>query len=194
LAECYGTISFVQANWIEICYSPTPSMSPNVSPGDLFINFKNEPFTRWDIVAVDTVTGSNPENGIMHLCKRVVGLPGEQVEITGAGLLIDGKLTAVPNKVGPYAAVDFSNNPLMDAEPMAAANGCWGRPMKLGPDEYFLLGDNSSLSDDGRFWPSMDDHQPGATPRSQIKGRVVGIVWPLARWRMFDPAAPRTEK
>jgi type IV secretory pathway protease TraF len=75
---------------------------------------------------------------------------------------------------------------MLDAEPMAAANGCWGRPITLGPDEYFLLGDNNRFSYDARLWPPYEDHQPGATPRDQLCGRVVGIVWPPGRWRVFE--------
>ena len=189
LAECYGCTSYLQSHWIEICYTPTPSMSPNVSPGDLFVNFKQLSYGRWDIVGLDSPTSEGTE--IRHLCKRIVGLPGDKIEITGSGLLINGKPARIPAHAGPYLPVDTWNNPLVDAEPMAAANGCWGRPIMLGPDEYFLLGDNTAISDDGRFWPSVQDRQPGATPRGQIKGRVVGIIWPPKRWRVFDDQNPK---
>lgn len=184
LAECYGYTSYLQANWIEICYTPTPSMVPNVSPGDLFINFKQLSYGRWDIVGLDSPTSEGTE--IRHLCKRIVGLPGDKIEITGSGLMINDKPVKIPAHVGPYLPVDSWNNPLVDAEPLAAANGCWGRPITLGADEYFVLGDNTAISDDGRFWPSVEDRQPGATPRDMIKGRVVGIIWPPERWRVFD--------
>lgn len=187
LAECYACTAFLQNNWLEICYTPTPSMAPNVAPGDLFLNFKQQTYGRWDIVGLDSPTGESME--IRHLCKRIVGLPGDQIEITGSGLLINGKPTPVPANVGPYLPVDSWNNPLVDSEPLAAANGCWGRPIVLGQDEYFLLGDNTAISDDGRFWPSVQGRQPGATPRDQIKGRVVGIIWPPERWRVFEQAA-----
>jgi signal peptidase I len=186
LAECYEFTSYLQANWVEVCYTPTPSMAPNVSPGDLFVFFKQLSYGRWDIVGLDSPTGSSME--VRHLCKRIVGLPGDEIEITGSGLMINGKLAKIPAHVGPYLPVDSWNNSLMDAEPLAAANGCWGRPITLGRDEYFLLGDNTAISDDGRFWPSVQNRQPGATPRDQIHGRVVGIVWPPERWRIFDSA------
>jgi signal peptidase I len=186
LAECYGGTSYLQSNWVQICYTPTPSMAPNVSPGDLFINFKQLSYGRWDIVGLDSPTSDSME--IRHLCKRIVGLPGDEIEITGSGLMINGKSARIPAHVGPYLPVDSWNTGLMDAEPLAAANGCWGRPITLGPDEYFLLGDNTAISDDGRFWPSVQGHQPGATPRDQIHGRVVGIIWPPERWRVFDSA------
>ena len=186
LAECYSAAAYLQANWFEICYTPTPSMSPNVVPGDLFLNFRQQSYGRWDIVGVDSYTSDSLE--IRHLCKRIVGLPGDVVEITGSGLMINGKPAQIPADTGPYLPVDSWNNPLMDAEPLAAANGCWRRPITLGPDEYYLLGDNTAVSDDGRFWPPVDGHQAGATPVSRIKGRVVGIIWPPDRWRVFCQA------
>jgi signal peptidase I len=181
--ECYAAVSYLQENWFEICYTPTPSMSPNLVTGDLFLDLKAQPFARFSIVAVNMPTSAGPE--IKRLCKRVVGLPGETVEITGGGLMIDGKAVRIPAHVGPYIPVDTWNNPLVDSEPMAAANGCWGHPITLGPDEYFVLGDNTAVSDDGRFWPAVDDRQPGATPRGRITGRIVAIVWPPDRWRVL---------
>lgn len=191
LGECRAAIVCLQNNWLEICYTPTPSMSPNVSPGDLFVNFKRESYGRWDIVAVNVPTKTHGEDD--RLCKRIVGLPGETVEVVGGGvLLINGKSVTLPDRVGPYQAVDTYNGPLLDPEPGAAATGCWGRPITLGPDEYFMLGDNSSISDDGRFWPAVDGRQQGAIPASRICGRVVGIIWPPERWRIFEHAANST--
>jgi signal peptidase I len=185
-----GLINYAQNNWIEICYSPTPSMSPAVSPGDLFVNFRHAAFGRWDIVGADLPAEVAPDR---RLCKRVVGMPGDRIEITGAGLLINGKLTSPPPGAGPYISVDSWNNVLLDSEPMAAANGCWGKPIALGSDEYFLLGDNSAVSGDSRFWSSIDEHQPGAVPKNRIIGRVVGIIWPPPRWRAFDSTALNAE-
>jgi len=184
LAECYGLTTYLQANWVEICYTPTPSMTPNVAPGDLFVYFKQASYGRWDIVALDSPTSESME--IRHLCKRLVGLPGDKIEITGSGLMVNDQAVKIPAHVGPYLPVDSWNNALVDAEPLAAANGCWGRPITLGADEYFMLGDNTAISDDGRFWPSVEDRQAGATPRDRIKGRVVGIIWPPERWRVFE--------
>jgi signal peptidase I len=185
-AECYGLCTYLRANCVEIGYSPTPSMAPNVVPGDLFIYFKQASYGRWDILAIDPPVGYT---ATQYLCKRLVGMPGDKVEITGLGLLINDKAVQIPAHVGPYLAVDSDRNELVDAEPQSAAPGCWGRPIVLGPDEYFMLGDNTSESYDGRFWPPEEDRQPGAMPRDMIRGRVVGIIWPPERWRMFDSGA-----
>ncbi len=50
-----------------------------------------------------------------------------------------------------------------------------GRPLRLGPDELFLLGDHSTDSLDGRRF--------GAVGSSEIVGRAAAIVWPPSRWR-----------
>jgi signal peptidase I len=184
LGECYGTIRYLQNNWVRICYTPTNSMGPNISPGDFFLNFRQQSYQRWDIVGVNAPPGA--ELPYQNFCKRIVGVPGDTIEITGSALLIDGKPATLPPDVGPYFPIDTWNTPMLDSEPMAAANGCWGRPITLGPDEYFLLGDNSRMSYDARLWPSFEGHQPGATPRDQLCGRVVGIVWPPQRWRVFE--------
>jgi len=55
-------------------------------------------------------------------------------------------------------------------------------PVDLGPDEYFLLGDNSSESRDGREW--------GPVRRSQIVGRPIWVVWPPGHARKLVPTVP----
>jgi signal peptidase I len=184
IAEIYAAITCLQNSWVEFCYSPTASMAPAVSPGDIFVNFKHQSFGRWDIVAFN----APPEVKLDYpsVVKRVVGVPGDTIEITGPALLINGKPTQLPPDVGPYQAVDTYYSPLLDAEPLSAANGCWGRPITLGPDEYFLLGDNSPNSFDSRAWQSLENHQLGAAPRDLICGKIVAIVWPPQRWRVFE--------
>jgi signal peptidase I len=182
MAECYSVTRYVQNNWLEICYSPTPSMSPNISPGDYFLKLNGTVYHRWDIVGLDVPEGFYK---VPRLCKRVIGLPGETVEITGPALLINGKPVQIPAGAGPYLPVDTSNNTMADAEPLSAGNGCWGRPITLGPDEYFVLGDNTSESFDSRFWSSLEGRQAGAVPKKILCGRIVAIIWPPDRWRVF---------
>ena len=47
-------------------------------------------------------------------------------------------------------------------------------PVLLGPDEYFLLGDNSSVSTDSR--------QIGPIQARRLFGRPVAVLWPAPRW------------
>jgi signal peptidase I len=180
-----GTLFWqLQKNIVQLCYTPTPSMKPTVAPGDYFLVFKGRPFIRWDIVGVSVPPGGR-YSGLDGLCKRVIGLPGETIELTGDGVTINGKVVPTPSGAGPFLPVDISHNPLGDSEPMSAATGCWGKPITLGPDEYYLLGDNTLDSDDSRFWEAFPGHQPGGMPADKIVSRVAGIVWPPARWQIF---------
>lgn len=52
-------------------------------------------------------------------------------------------------------------------------------PMVLGPDEYFVLGDNSAISADSREW--------GPVRADQVVGRASAVVWPPSRWRRLVP-------
>ena len=68
-----------------------------------------------------------------------------------------------------------------------AGQGVTGAPMKLGPDEFYVLGDNTKQSLDSRFWgpPVEPGPQPGAVPRKYITGVVRLIYAPLNRARVF---------
>jgi signal peptidase I len=181
-----GLINTLQARYLELCITPTDSMLPTIVPGDLFLCLKNQsPIHRWDIIGL-----TDPVNSKVSFCKRVIGLPGDTVEITPAGLLINGELTQPPNGAGPYMACDPDGQPLATASPLAAT-GCWGNPIRLNHDEYYVLGDNSyvhgdTISWDSRFWPSDEGHQPGALPADQITGKIVAIVSPMTRWRLLE--------
>lgn len=77
--------------------------------------------------------------------KRIVGLPGEQVAIANGVVTIDGR-------------------PL--DEPYVRQRAPWNVPSTtLGPDEYFLIGDNRGMR--------ADQHDFGRAPRSRIVGKVV---------------------
>jgi signal peptidase I len=81
----------------------------------------------------------------MMYLKRVVALPGETVAFSGGQLLVDGK-------------------PL--DEPYQKLSCNWERPpQKLGPDQFFVVGDNRAMR--------MEDHTFGAAERSRIVGKTI---------------------
>ena len=98
-----------------------------------------------------------PRDPSKFFIKRVIGLPGETVTIRGGKVRIKNGQT---ESLWDYPAV-----------PTQTAGGSGVYP--LGPGQYFVLGDNRSMSLDSRSWGSVDEHL--------IKGRVLVRLFPLNR-------------
>ena len=92
------------------------------------------------------------------LIKRVIGLPGETVQLRGNTVYINGKKLVENYKTVP---VDFADG---DYFPFAVE-----KPIKVPPGELFLLGDNRNNSEDGRFW--------GTLKREHVLGKFVRVLW-----------------
>jgi signal peptidase I len=103
--------------------------------------------SRGDVIVLDS-----PETSDELLIKRVIGLPNETVTIREGRVHIDGKLLNEPYVLG-YCSY-------------RSCNGNWD----LGPDQYFVLGDNRSHS--------LDSHSFGPVPRSAIVGIARVRYWP----------------
>lgn len=81
--------------------------------------------------------------------KRVIGLPGETLQIKNGQVYINGNLLTEPEGLSRVSLAGLAEN-----------------PVKLGEEEYFLLGDNRDSSEDSRF------SNIGNVSRSQIQGKV----------------------
>jgi len=134
---------------------PTGSMVPTINEEDRIIMLKfpyyfgNTP-ARQDVV----VLAAGPEFGVKEdLLKRVIGLPGDTVEVTGGKVYVNG--TAL---VEPY----LNALPNYEYGPVTVPDHC-----------YFMLGDNRNNSNDSHMW------QEPFVPFSSIKGKVVLCYWPL---------------
>ncbi|MBC8105533.1 MAG: signal peptidase I [Anaerolineae bacterium] len=167
----------LKAYVVEAFITSTASMSPTLVPGDRFLVHKLRAFQRFDIVLI---AASDPRAPGDQYVRRIVGFPGETIEIKNGGVNVNGQLIMPPKGAGPY---------VRPVSPFASArdvklNGNEGNPITLGPDEYFFLGDNSPIAGDSRYWDwSVDGHQPGTLPRSHIKGVATWIYFPPVRWR-----------
>jgi signal peptidase I len=106
----------------------------------------------------------------VRFVQRLVGLPGEEVVIKDGGIWINGARQEPPAEIAKL---------VFTAGPEGVGNG-WGspeRPLRLGNDEHFVLGDFSLRSADSRIW--------GALPGKNIEGVVSIIYWPPSRWRLI---------
>ncbi|EGB14336.1 signal peptidase I [Pseudodesulfovibrio mercurii] len=141
--------------WFFMAYQvPSASMLPTIRVGDHFMVEVLEPgdaLERGEIVIF-----SLPETNGRDFVKRVVGLPGETVEIRERKVFIDG--TPLNEPYVFHSKEDFL--PLRDT---------FG-PVVLGPDEYFLMGDNREDSYDSRWL--------GPVRRERITGRAGYIYLP----------------
>lgn len=95
-----------------------------------------------------------------HFFKRVAGLPGERLMIRDRQVVINGAPVTEP---AAFRTIPYYNDGY--ASP--------GAEIEIGPDAWFVLGDNNFDSYDSRFW--------GAVPASDVSGLAVGIVWPPVR-------------
>ena len=131
------------------------SMTPTLQDGDnLIVEKVSYYFTapqRYDIIVFPY-----PEDPGKHYIKRIIGLPGETVQIIDGYVYIDGELLD-----------EHYGNAVMENAGLA------GEPIVLGDDEYFVLGDNRNNSEDSRY-PAV-----GNIKRSQISGRAWLRIWPL---------------
>jgi len=136
------------------------SMEPNVHNGEYVIVNKTAYWFGHNPRRGDVVVFQAPDQPQNDRVKRVIGLPGETVEATGDGAVyvtdIDGNRFKLEE---PYLPSHHSGT-----------SGTWTVP----EDEYFVMGDNRSVSYDSR--------EGGPVPRGNIIGKAWLIIWPLHDW------------
>jgi signal peptidase I len=137
------------------------SMDPNFENGDYLIvdelsyNFRAP--ERGEVVVF-----KYPNDLSQRYIKRIIGLPGETVEIQG------GKITIL----------NASGKDILNEEYLSPGTLTLGDiKVTLGEKEYFVLGDNRASSSDSRRW--------GVLPEEDIIGRVFLRAWPLSGFTAF---------
>ena len=112
-----------------------------------------------------------------HMSRRVVGLPGETVDICPPYVLINGEKLLDPPIFAKISSSEDGYSGYVDAKDTKyEENEVIVFPITLGPDEYFVLGDNPTKSVDSRHF--------GPIRREAIQGKVMRIVFPP--WRIRE--------
>lgn len=184
---CFGFLRTAMADWNPI---PSSSMRPTLLEGDVVLvnrlayDFK-VPLTDVSLVRLgepqrgDVITFASPKDGV-RLIKRLVGLPGDVVELRDDRLLINGVpaeysgASEVTEPVGAYAVQAVRASERLGARehavqflPGIPAKRDFG-PIAVPQGSYFFLGDNRDNSADSRF--------VGVVPRSALIGRAHHIL------------------
>jgi signal peptidase I len=129
------------------------SMEPNLTGGEyLIVNkalYELRPAERGDIIVFRA-----PQSPDKNFVKRIIGLPGETVELKAGQVYVNGKLL-----YEPYIDARFGYS--------------WG-PAEVGPDQLFVLGDNRNNSSDSHSW--------GMLPEVNVIGKAWICYWPPKSW------------
>lgn len=132
------------------------SMMPTlVDQERIFINKFSYRFGISGIDRGDMVVFWFPNDTSKSYIKRVIGLPGDTVEVNAGTVVINGR--PLPELYVPDEYRDRQSLP----------------PYKVPPEQYFVMGDHRSSSNDSRSWGSVE--------RRYIYGKAVFIYWPLAK-------------
>lgn len=153
---------------------PTPSMVDNLLVGDhLIVNkfifgagtdlgglLPQRPIRRGDIIVF-----RYPLQPDTDFVKRVIGLPGDILEIHDKKVFVNGRELDEPYVIHD----DPTIYPRNDALPEPFRSRDQYKAFVVPPDHYFAMGDNRDRSSDSRYW--------GTVPRSMITGRPFMIYW-----------------
>lgn len=123
------------------------------------LSYRFNALKRFDIIVFYPYGRENKD----YYVKRIIGLPGEKVQIIGSDIYINDKILKE----------DYGKDPI--ADPGRAA-----KPIYLEDNEYFVLGDNRAVSKDSRT------DEVGNVNKKDIGGRAIFRIKPLSRFGTVD--------
>jgi signal peptidase I len=166
---------FIRTFVVQAFKIPTGSMEENLLIGDhLLVNkFVFGPTASSveagllpvaDLERGDVVVFKYPVEPDRDFIKRVIGLPGETIEVRERKVYVDGKPLDEPyaHYLLPASAGDFHEVTSFDVRERYG-------PVTVPPDQFFVMGDNRDNSQDSRYW--------GFLPRELVKGKALLIYW-----------------
>jgi signal peptidase I len=175
LVLAVGVALLLRTFVVQTYFIPSSSMVPTLQIGDRIIvnklSFDLHSVHRGDIVVFKRPPHENCAGPpVADLVKRVIGLPGETIAVSGAGrVLINGRPIAQPWLPRAVRAETFPGP--------SGTTFNLSHPYKIPAGDYFMMGDNRTDSCDSRYW--------GPIPKSLIVGGVEARVWPLSAFHIF---------
>ena len=155
------------------------SMDPTLRDKQRLVTSKISNLDRQDII-----TTKEPDNQNMYVVKRIIGLPGDHVQMKNNVLTINGKEYAEPyldefkkkfkkDKLNE----EYSYNTAFQEQVANADSFTNDFEVTVPKNRYFVLGDNRLISKDSRIFGFVD--------KSLIQGKVVVRFWPLNEIKLF---------
>ena len=144
------------------------SMQPNFYEGQ-FILVNKLAFKLGEPERGEVIVFHNPNNVEEDYIKRVIGLPGDTIEIRDQTVYLNGEVLTEPYQINPFAPGEYFP------------------PTLVEPDTLFVMGDNRNNSSDSR--------RIGAIPEELIVGQAWLRVWPMDKWGVIkhyqlEPGVP----
>jgi signal peptidase I len=150
---------YIRDNVIQAYRIPAGSMEPTLFIGDhILVDKAAAGFTHGDIVIFEFPEDMGKKNPRDFL-KRIVGLPGDEIEIRDKRLLVNGR----------PAVEDYITHLEPDTIPAATAPRDFFGPVIVPESMYFVIGDNRDRSYDSRFW--------GFVAKEKVYGKAIQIYW-----------------
>jgi signal peptidase I len=135
---------------------PTPSMEPTLMVGDRVIinklSYKLGSIERGDIVGFHSTIEEDKD-----LVKRVIGIEGDEIMLTGDGNIFVNSEKMMENYIMSGQSIEYLNKTFV-----------------VGENEIFVMGDNRNNSFDSRYF--------GMIPEENVFGEFLIVYWPPSRW------------
>jgi signal peptidase I len=170
LVIALGAALLIRSFVFQQYYIDGPSMQTTLEPQDRVLvnklSYRLHDVNRGDVVVFDRITVNG--NDVQHddLIKRVIGLPGETLEIRGCVVYVDGRAVEEPY---------LPDEALAAADPAERCGRWTDRPAEVIPEgAVFVMGDNRVQSFDSRDFGPIDT--------DLIRGRAFVVIWPIGSW------------
>ena len=140
---------------------PSGSMENTIMTGDRVIGNRFA-YSFSDPQRFDIIIFRYPDDESQLFIKRIIGLPGETVEIQDGKIYLNG-----------------SDEPLEDVQTKETMVGSFG-PYTVPENSYFVMGDNRNDSKDSRYWTNT------FVTKDEILGKAILRYWPISEFKILE--------